>query len=419
MSVDPVTIGLMLGGSLLGGKKPKQQNVTQTNEPWLAQQPYLRDLFSRSQAWMNQSGFNPLQRQGQMMALNYAMPGFNYGQFGGMSNYDPMSGSVANTQSPSFGGGMFGNLMRQAQGLLGRQWGGQSGGQAGGQGNGGLMPNGQGNGGLMMPGGMPGDMSGGMQGGGGMGGGLPGLIDSAQGGWQFGMNPMANPWMGAASGTGVYDSLSNMMSATPDMNVWGPVMDRAMRGPIQAFGEQVLPNIRSGAVGSGQYGGSRQGIAEGVAMRGLGDTLGDIQTNLANQAANQALQQRTAGSGMASNLLSNAYGTTAGLMSNALGMSPMMANLGLMPSNIFQNIGQQQQMNPLQNLQAYQGLIGGNYGSSQTSPMYSNPMLGAMGGGLMGYQLGGMLGGGGGGANNLGDMGMGLLGGGMMGGGIF
>ena len=313
------------GGAVLGGmlakKGSKQQNVTQTNAPWAGQQPYLSDLFGRSQNWLNtQSGFNPLQQQGQQMALGYADQ-------------------------------------------------------------------------------------------------LPGILGNAQSGWQFGLNPLANPYLQGAAGT--YDALRSMMSATPDMSIWGPVMDAAQRRPIQAFNEQVLPGIRSGAIGSGQYGGSRQGIAEGIAMRGLGDTLGDIQTNLANQAANQALQQRTAGAGIGAGLLSGAYGTTAGLLSNSLGQSSNMAGLGLLPSTIYQGVGGQQQQLPLQNLSAYQQLIGGGYGGQQTTPYFSNPALSTLGGGLMGYQLGGLLGGGrGSGANNLGDMGMGLLGGGMMGGGM-
>lgn len=39
------------------------------------------------------------------------------------------------------------------------------------------------------------------------------------------------------------------------------------------FSEQIAPSIRSGAQLSGQYGGSRQGIAEGVASRGIADQL--------------------------------------------------------------------------------------------------------------------------------------------------
>ncbi len=291
----PSIFGAVAGG-LLAGKGGKQQNVTQSTAPWGPQQQYLTDLFGRSQNWLNTGGgFNPLQQQGQQMALGYADT-------------------------------------------------------------------------------------------------LPGILGNAQSGWQFGLNPLANPYLQGAAGTGTYDALRSMMSATPDMDVWGPVMDAAQRRPLQAFNEQVLPGIRSGAIGSGQYGGSRQGIAEGIAMRGLGDTLGDIQSRIAQMAASEALQQRTAGAGIGAGLLSGAYGTTAGLLSNALSQSPAMAGLGLLPSTIYQGVGQQQQQQPLQSLQAYQGLIGGGYGGQQTTPYFSNPALSRLGGGLMGYQLGGLLG---------------------------
>lgn len=178
--------------------------------------------------------------------------------------------------------------------------------------------------------------------------------------------------------------LGQMLSATPNMDVWGPVMQEAARVPTRAFQEQVLPSIRSGAQMAGQYGGSRQGIAEGIASRGLSEALAGQQVGLAQTAASEALQQRRSG----------------------MGMLPMMAGLGQMPYQLQSQVGAQRQgmeqaqlseqaqqfYAPLQQLQAFQGLIGGGYGGTQSTPYYGNPMLGGLAGMMMGNQFGGMLG---------------------------
>lgn len=63
----------------------------------------------------------------------------------------------------------------------------------------------------------------------------------------------------------------------------------------QALNEQALPGIRSQAVASGGYGGSRQGIAEGLAIGRSNEALQGTLANLYNtdyqQDRNRALQQ--------------------------------------------------------------------------------------------------------------------------------
>lgn len=61
-------------------------------------------------------------------------------------------------------------------------------------------------------------------------------------------------------------------------------IDAAQRPVIENFTSAVLPNIRSGASNAGQYGSSRQGIAEGIASRGLQHELGDISSTITNNA---------------------------------------------------------------------------------------------------------------------------------------
>jgi hypothetical protein len=52
------------------------------------------------------------------------------------------------------------------------------------------------------------------------------------------------------------------------------------------FQTAVLPGINQGAMAAGGFGGSRQGIAQGLGMRGLNDSIGQAQTNLYSNAYN-------------------------------------------------------------------------------------------------------------------------------------
>jgi hypothetical protein len=47
-----------------------------------------------------------------------------------------------------------------------------------------------------------------------------------------------------------------------------------------------MPGINQGAMAAGGFGGSRQGIAQGLGMRGLNDSIGQAQTNLYSNAYN-------------------------------------------------------------------------------------------------------------------------------------
>lgn len=61
------------------------------------------------------------------------------------------------------------------------------------------------------------------------------------------------------------------------------VLTAATRPAIQAFNESVVPQITSSAIANGAYGGSRNGIALGLAADRLGESLQDTTSNLAYQ----------------------------------------------------------------------------------------------------------------------------------------
>lgn len=91
----------------------------------------------------------------------------------------------------------------------------------------------------------------------------------------------------------------------------------AIRPVIQNFEQSILPNIRSGAYTAGGYGGSRQGIAEGIAGQELIKKTGDISQTMASEAYYRGLDA----------------------MLKALGMQPQLAGLNLLPGTAVEAIG--------------------------------------------------------------------------------
>lgn len=128
----------------------------------------------------------------------------------------------------------------------------------------------------------------------------------------------------------------------------------AMSPMVSQFTEQVIPQLRSGALQGGTFGGSRRELAEGRAAEGLARQMGDVAAQMGQQAYGQGLQART----------------------QALGMAPQLAGAAFMPGQEMQRAqqaqqalqmgGLQQQWAPLQYLQqaeqAGQGLQGGAIG---------------------------------------------------------
>lgn len=137
------------------------------------------------------------------------------------------------------------------------------------------------------------------------------LIDSTQSGFNTAMNPQQNPMLQRA-------------------------MQAAINPITQNYQENVLGGITDQAVQAGQHGGSRQGIAEGIAGREYLQQVGDVATNM-------AFQDYTGGQER---------------MLNAMNQAPTVANLGMMPAEIQQSLGLQSQNDPWAQLQRQQQLVG-------------------------------------------------------------
>ena len=179
---------------------------------------------------------------------------------------------------------------------------------------------------------------------------------------------------------------------TADTN---PYMAQYAKGAIQPIfeqlGEVTLPQIRSGAVASGQYGGAAQRLNEAMAI---------------DRATQNALNTTA-------QMYSDAYGQNLEAMQRGVALAPQTAGLMTMPAETLSGVGAQKrgyeqavmddlarryeyyQQLPLNKLAAYQNLVQGQYGGTGTStstaegPKQStgSKLLGAAGTGLSTYGM--------------------------------
>lgn len=217
---------------------------------------------------------------------------------------------------------------------------------------------------------------------------------------------------------------------------------RAANQPlVQQFQEAVLPSIGDQFSQAGMIGSTRQGVAQGIAARGLADAISRNNVTLANEGYNQGLGAMMQSLGMGANAYEGALGRqlTAGqagaqdyesalrrqLEAYGLGSSSdseraraellrlsgagSAAELGLLPSQIVGGIGAQRQQQvqrgiddaagrwnyyqnlPLQQLDAYARLVGGIPlgGAGQETTKMPSTLLGNISGAL--GSIGGIL----------------------------
>ena len=94
------------------------------------------------------------------------------------------------------------------------------------------------------------------------------------------------------------------------------------------FNTNVMPSINQGAMAAGGFGGSRQGIAQGLGMRGLNDSIGQAQTNLYSNAYNTDQQIQSAQSMQAASLAAQQRMAEMQDATNRLGLNNSL-NLGM------------------------------------------------------------------------------------------
>ena len=183
--------------------------------------------------------------------------------------------------------------------------------------------------------------------------------------------------------------------------------------------EEALPATRSGAYTTGGFGGSRQGIAEGLATGKAARAVGDTAANVANQGYQAGLGALTSAYGDLLGASTSAYGTRQGAFSqlysnnlnaqlNALGLTPTVQAAQTMPALTTSAVGdvqqQQQQreldentyrelfkqMSPLMSAQSLLALAGASPGGGSTSTTQmpgNSPVSNILGGASLGTAL--------------------------------
>lgn len=122
----------------------------------------------------------------------------------------------------------------------------------------------------------------------------------------------------------------------------GAAIQGAIRPITQQFENTVLPGIRNEANLVGGLGGSRQGVAEGLASQAYLDAVGSTAAGMQNEAYQSGLGALIGGLGPT--LGAGASGTEAGLQEavRSLFASPSLPGLALAPATVTGGVGAQQ-----------------------------------------------------------------------------
>jgi len=195
------------------------------------------------------------------------------------------------------------------------------------------------------------------------------------------------------------------------MNPYLENVEQAALGNMDQAYKQTLNTIGDRAINAGAFGGSRQGVAEGVAAaenarqmgdlsaqiraQGFGQAAGMMQSDMDRAMQGQQLNLQGAGvQGDLANAQQNAY-----LQSIQAAMSAGQINQAQAQALIDQTVSQYDAMRnvPLEQLNIRLAALGGTQvpiSSTQTSrtPTTGNPFVGGLGGAMSGAQLGSMFG---------------------------
>lgn len=179
-----------------------------------------------------------------------------------------------------------------------------------------------------------------------------------------------------------FGGLTNYLFQNPSTLAMG---NEVARGVNDNLMRNIMPTIRGNAMGSGTVGGSRQGVAEGLAT---GESMKGLAGALANLYGNQFSQDR--GYGLQSDALDfnihrgNLSDMRQGQM-DQLGFLNQMTNWGQ------QGVGvaNQTRDRPFTDWQRFVGPASqmAGLGSQQTQNLQGNPYLGALGGYMTGSKM--------------------------------
>ena len=147
----------------------------------------------------------------------------------------------------------------------------------------------------------------------------------------------------------------------------------ALRPLEQSLMQNVLPGIAGEADATGNVGGTRQGIAQGLGIQEYVRQGADVSTRIMQDAYARGLQAALGALGQGQNL-------------TGLALAPSAAVAGVGAER--RTMAQAKADAPLTVAQRYLSLINGSYGGTTTTPgAQGNPLLGALGGALVGNNL--------------------------------
>lgn len=178
--------------------------------------------------------------------------------------------------------------------------------------------------------------------------------------------------------------------------IWDPKYNPALQGTIDAtvrpivqnYQETQLPGIRSDAISTGNFGGSRQGVAEGIASRGLSQAIGDTTAKTTEDLYGKNLTAQLQAMGLAPAVTNNLL--APGQAQSAVGdvqQAMSQAQLNEMVQNFFANQGGLDYAKAKDILSLVGGMPGGTTVSTGSVPSGSTAMQ-SLGGAASGAVLG-------------------------------
>jgi len=152
-------------------------------------------------------------------------------------------------------------------------------------------------------------------------------------------------------------------------------MARGAVSDVMAGLAPEMANIRSGAIQSGGYGGSRQGIAEGTALAGAADAATRAAADIYGQAYGQGLQAQQNTLGMTGDIMSAGFQPYTALA--ASGLDQQQREQALINDAMAKF--QFEQALPYERLSQYTSALGGTSGLLGSAGVRTTPGMGTMG----------------------------------------
>jgi len=205
--------------------------------------------------------------------------------------------------------------------------------------------------------------------------------------------------LGLGQGPGTIGSYMNPYTESVRTNALAD-LESARRAAIQQTGER--------ATAAKAFGGSRQGVAEALTNQGFAKQAATLGTSLNEQAFNQAMAMQQADiarrsaadlANQQAGLQGAAYRSSAAGQLGGLAAQQQALRLGgaqaVMGAGGARQALEQQQMDAIRNIglqklgivQSSLGAQPANLGMTSSTPTYSNPASGALGGALAGGQM--------------------------------